>query len=274
VDILEEYINSKRSLSPRTKVEYLLDINLLLSYLGCDYNEITVDKIERFLDSRQVSVSLSNRRLSSFNSFFKYLMRRGLVDSNPVPLIERGRRQVRSPDSLSELEVERIRGACPNLLSRTIVELFYNTGIRFSELWGCDVDDLNMDMLELKVLGKGNIERFVPISPSLTALLIDYLYWRSSAARKGEQALFVTPKRGRRISKSWLSFLMRNLRTKSGVIGFRAHVLRHTFATDAIRKGAKQKSVQLMLGHKSISTTEIYIHISPDVREDHDKAFP
>lgn len=278
-EVLSEYLNSKRGLSLRTKEEYHNDIRLFLKFLAGYSNEITEDKItedhiEEFIDSRQISPSLANRRLSALNSFFKYLMRKKIVNRNPVPLIERAKGKVKSPTVITGLELEKLRDACPNLVSRVIIELFYNTGIRFSELWGCNIGDLNLDRLELKVMGKGGVERFVPISHSIIPVLNGYLSWRIGVARPDEQALFVTPKRGRRISKPWLSKLMASLRRKTGISGFRAHVLRHTFATDAIRRGAKQKSVQLILGHKSISTTEIYIHIQPDVREDYDKAFP
>ncbi len=274
-DILTDYTNSKRSLSSRSKSEYLGDIRLLLGYLGIsNLNDITDEHIERFLNSRKCSPSLVNRRLSAFNSFFKYLLKRKLVTSNPIPLVEREKGIDRVPRTLDEDKLDRIRKACPNQVTKTIVGLFYNTGIRFSELWACDIGDLDLRNLQLKVLGKGEVERFVPISPSIVPLLEEYLYWREKRVRKDEYALFITPKRGRRISKSWLSHLMAALRDKTGIPEFRAHVLRHTFATDAINRGARRESVQLMLGHKRPSTTDIYIHITPDVRSDHDKAFP
>jgi len=274
-DILIQYINSKRSLSKRTKEEYLNDIKLLLNYLGVtELDEITVDHIEKFLDSRTISPSLINRRLSAFNSFFKYLMRKKLVVSNPVPLIERERKEEKIPKTLDQTKLDKLRDTCPNIIARTIVELFYNTGVRFSELWACDIGDLDLEELNLKVLGKGGIERYVPISPSLIPLLNEYLHWRSIRAKQGELALLITPSRGKRISRSWLSHLMVKLRDKTGISGFRAHILRHTFATDAIKRGARRESVQLMLGHKHPSTTDIYIHITPDVRENHRRAFP
>ena len=279
-EILTQYINSKRSLSKRTKEEYLYDIRLLLNYLDIgDFSEITADHIEKFLDSRKTSPSLTNRRLSAFNSFFKYLLRRKLVISNPVPLVEREKKIEKEPKILDSSKLGDLRQACDNLkpihnlIAKTIVEIFYNTGIRFSELLTCDVDNLDLKKMELKVMGKGGIERSVPISPSLIPLLNEYICWRNIRAREDELALFITS-RGRRISKSWLSHLMSVLRDKSNISGFRAHILRHTFATDAIERGARRESVQLMLGHKRPSTTDIYIHITPDVRKNHDRAFP
>jgi len=274
-EILVAYSNSKRRLSVRSKIEYTNDIRLLLNYLGTDdLNTITDEQIEKFFDNRPWSSSLVNRRLSAFNSFFKYLLKRKVVFSNPIPLIEREKRIDKIPKALDPLALDKIRKACPNLISKTIVEILYNTGIRFSELWACNVDDLSFDNLSLKVMGKGSVERQVPISASITSLLKEYLSWRAERCKTTELALFITPKRGKRVSRSWISHLMASLRTRAGVSGFRAHVLRHTFATDAINRGARRESVQLMLGHKKPSTTDIYIHITPDVREDHAKAFP
>jgi len=274
-ELLAQYSNSKRGLSVRTKEEYLNDINILLRSLPVEnLSDITVDHIERFLDSRHVSSSLVNRRLSAFNSFFKYLMRRGLVQSNPSSLVERQRMNSTLPRVLDQKKMEKLRKACKTPVAQAIVEILYNTGARFSEIQSCDLDDINLEDMTLRVLGKGGTERLIPVSSSLIPLITAYLQWRLERVKDDETALFITPTRGRRISKSWLSKLMASLRTATGIIGFRAHLLRHTFATDAINRGAKRESVQVMLGHKRPSTTDIYIHITPDVREDHRKAFP
>jgi len=282
-EFLAEYINSRRSLSQRTKIEYLNDIHLLLKYLSeygiTDLDSIEPDNIDVFLSKLGTSPSLTNRRLSSFNSFFKYAIRRKVVSRNPVESIERAKVDEKSPRVLREEELRKLRKACPNDLSRVIFEMFYNTGIRLSELRGCDIDDLNLDTMELRVFGKGGILRYVPISESLIPLINGYLLWRSKGIRQNEVALFITPSRGRRVSISWLSHLMDTLRKvakldRYGPDRFRAHLLRHTFATHAIERGASQRSVQVMLGHKRLSTTGIYVHIEPDVKEDHKKAFP
>lgn len=274
-ELVTRFINSRRGLSERTRVEYQHDIELLLNYLKPDnLSTITVDNIEHFLDSRQVSASLTNRRLSAYNTFFKYLLRRNLITSNPIPLVERQKKIQRLPRVLDQEQLSRIRIVCPNLVVRTMVELFYHTGTRFSELHSCDLNDLNLNDMTLRVMGKGGRERVIPVSNSILPIIQEYLQYRSERAEEDEQALFITPTRGRRISKAWISKNMKLLKERSGVSFFRAHVLRHTFATDAINRGAKRESVQQMLGHRSPSTTDIYIHIKPDVRSDYNKAFP
>ena len=291
-NLLTEYSNSQRTrVSERTRQEYLNDIHLLLNYISengiTELNKIEPGDIDKFLTSSNVSPSLLNRRLSAFNSFFKYVILRKSIVSNPAGLLRRARIKQNLPSSLDDNDIAQLRKFCATTLTKTIFELFYNTGIRLSELQGADVEDLNLVKRELKVLGKGGVGRFVSISESLIPQLKEYLEWRGKAAKSDEIALFVTSSRGRRISKSWLLHFMSKLRESTikenmslgrrlrlGKNRFRAHLLRHTFATHAIEKGMPQRSLQLMLGHKKSSTTELYIHIEPDIRSDHDRAFP
>lgn len=275
--LLQEFTNSKHSLSVRTKTEYLHDVNLFLNHLrGKELPDVGYRDIESFLNSRDTSPSMVNRRLSALNSFFKFLVKKGLVNSNPVGLVERQKMKELKPKFLTEDELSQVKACCADLLQLLIVEIFYHTGIRLSELIYSNINDLNLknpDDIELKVMGKGGRERFVPVSSKLLPLITDYIDWRSKRVDKGEIALFVTPTRGRRISQSWLSKTMEGLRDRSHISKFRAHVLRHTFATDAFEAGVRRESVQQILGHRKPSTTDIYIHINPDVKKDYKEHF-
>jgi len=273
------YLNYRRDLSYRTKKEYRNDIKYLMNFSKVhDFNEISADTVQDFFESKDLSVSLYNRRVSSLGSFFKHLLSKKLVSENPFVDIKRAKRSTETPQTLNKGELEIVRQSCENKTEQIMIEIFYSTGIRLSELIGVDVSDVDIEHQTIRVLGKRNKERFVPVSDSLMPMIRDYLTWRGKTSN---QAFFVTPKRHVRIYESMIARFMQRLRKsfekrdrKVGISRIRAHLFRHTFATDAIDRGARIRAVQKMMGHSSIATTEEYVHVEEDVRTDHQIAFP
>jgi site-specific recombinase XerD len=220
-----------------------------------------------------------NRRLSALRSFFRFLTRDGYLKNNPILMLQSPKLDKHLPQFMTEEEVIKlIESALPkdekdlmSLRDRAILETFYSTGMRISELVGLNVLDLDFIGGIAKVMGKGRKERVVPVGDIASRAIRKYL-----DKRKGnEEAIFLN-KSGRRITTRGVRGIVLKYIKKAGIKqGVSPHTLRHSFATHLLNRGADLRTVQELLGHANLSTTQIYTHLTTEkLKNVYDKAHP
>ncbi|MBR1682372.1 MAG: tyrosine recombinase XerC [Bacteroidaceae bacterium] len=270
-----DYLRYERAASERTVTEYEADLKAFESFykgLGDDLSweivdadiarEWMVEMMERGLKATSV-----NRRLSALRSFYRFLYRRGYVDHDPVHLLTAPKAEKRLPAFVREQEMDRLldgtgmfEDSFAGRRDHLIIAMFYEAGLRVSELVGLDVKDVNLDASTLRVTGKGNKQRIVPFGEELLHLIYIYRDERTAQVADDRQPFFVSEK-GERLSTAAVRKMVRE---KLGLVTSQQrrgpHVLRHTFATSMLNHHADLQSVKELLGHASLSTTEIYTH--------------
>jgi integrase/recombinase XerC len=272
------YLTYERNVSQNTVEAYRDDLESFLSFLANDYLTMARDQIDlRRLDNLAIRAYLAHlarkklarssiaRHLSALRSFFKYLMREGMVDANPARTVATPRREKHLPAVLQPAEVsvliEQPEGDAPLVnRDRAFLELMYASGLRISELVGIDLDDLELRSRLVKVRGKGSKQRIVPFGSKAEEALRAWLAVRE--AGPDEQAVFVNY-RGERISaRSVRRLFDRYARGASLKAGVSPHTMRHSFATHLLNAGADLRAIQELLGHASLSTTQKYTHLN------------
>ena len=212
-----------------------------------------------------------NRELCSLRAYFRFLTRRGVIAKDPAHAIAALRTPKRLPSFVPETRMESIVDRCRDaeedfetLRDRLIVVFFYATGLRLAELVAIDVDDFSDDWRSLRVVGKGDKERLVPILDPLVDQILSYrdVISRQQICKSEEKALFLTCK-GVRISRSKVYRVVQKALQEEGVQGKKSpHVLRHTFATHLMNAGADMREIQELMGHSSLQSTQVYTHNS------------
>lgn len=268
------YLQYERNRSARTVEAYENDLRSFeaffkkldgqLSWESVD-SDIIRDWMESMMDKGNTATSV-NRRLSAVRSLYRFALSRGLVESDPAHAIAGPRKKKVLPQYLREEEMDRLldnrmwNEGFADSRARTIILLFYSTGIRLSELTGLDDASVDFRRRMLKVLGKRNKERVVPFGEELETALRQYMAARDAQMERTDTALFVSDK-GRRMSSAQVRTLVVRQLSKVSTMKKRSpHVLRHTFATAMLNHEASIASVGKLLGHESLSTTEIYTH--------------
>jgi len=272
----QSYLRIERGLSKNTIDNYTFDIDRLCSFLEHNAIEISPIKIseetlQQFIYhiAKEVNPRSQSRIISGLKSFFSYLIFEDYRQDNPLELIEAPRIGRKLPDTLSLAEIDALIAAIDlssdsGERNRTIIETLYSCGLRVSELVSLKVSDLFFDEGFIKITGKGNKQRFVPISP-LTQKYIE-LYRNTvrnqMSIQKGfEDTLFLN-RRGKQLTRAMIFTIIKDLAVKINLNkNISPHTLRHSFASHLLENGADLRSIQLMLGHESITTTEIYVHL-------------
>ncbi len=287
IDCFATYLADERNLSPHTRAAYLRDLGEFQTFLesrgGSGQNELArLDSLvlRRYLaelHKRNQRTSIA-RKLSTLRTFFRYLVREGHLPGNPAeglstPKLNRYLPKTLSVDEATALMERGYGNSLLDLRDRAIVELFYSSGLRVSELTGLDIGALDLRENLVRVLGKGRKERIVPIGRKAHEALQEYLEERPGAA--AEEPLFLNARGGRLTPRS----VQRNLKTrliKAGLIkDISPHALRHSFATHLLDGGADLRAIQELLGHASLSTTQKYTQVSVDqLMSVYDKAHP
>lgn len=268
------YLVLERGLSRNTLTGYTTDVGHLLEYLGD--RGITVVAVERgdlhnflaTLYEMGISPRSQARVIAGIRSFFKYLRLEGVIDHDPSALIESPRPGRHLPDVLSVEEIDAMISMIPEgkdetLRNTAIIELLYGSGLRVSELTEARISRLHLDEGFILVEGKGSKQRLVPLSPTAVDLLNRYLQERALKKIKPEASdtIFIS-RQGRGMSRVMVFYIIRDLAAMAGITKkVSPHTLRHSFATHLLEGGASLRVIQELLGHESISTTEIYIHI-------------
>ena len=236
-----------------------------LSWESVD-SDLIRDWMESMMDKGDMASTVNNC-LSAVRSFFRFALSRGLVESDPSYSVKGPKKQKPLPQFVREDEMNRLidmpqmwEEGYQGVLARTIIILFYETGIRLAELVGLDNQDVDLDARQLKVTGKRDKQRVVPFGEELSTVLRDYILQRDERFGKLGDALFLNDK-GRRITRSQVEVLVKSHLSMVTTLKKRSpHVLRHSFATAMLNNGAGLESVRKLLGHESVATTEIYTH--------------
>lgn len=244
--------------------EFYGNLDSRLSWKSVD-SDVIRDWMESMMDKGNNATSI-NRRLSALRSFYRFALTRKLVDKDPVHGVTGPKKGRSLPQFLKENEMDRLLDAeswtesFEDVRDRTVIMTFYETGIRLSELIGLDDSMVDFSNRQLKVTGKRNKQRVIPFGEELLATLRDYMRCRDKEVNRQAEALFVSAK-GQRMTSSQVREAVRKNLSKVCTLKKRTpHVLRHTFATAMLNNKAGIESVKKLLGHESLSTTEIYTH--------------
>jgi integrase/recombinase XerD len=260
------------SRSPRTVEAYRHDLRALRAYIGKPVGSATVEELERYtaqLRADGLAGTTIARRTAAARSFFRHQQLLGARDDNPAAAVQLPRRIRALPKTLSPGEAERLiqaaAGTQPrSLRDQALVELLYGAGLRVSEAVGLDKAGIDLDDRLVRVVGKGDKERVVPIGRHAAEALRRYLArGRPYLDRRHRAELFLNA-RGGPLTRAGAFLILRKLAEKAGLDPARVHphLLRHSFATHLLEGGADLRSVQEMLGHADLSTTELYTHVS------------
>ena len=268
------YLKFERNRSDLTIKNYGEDLRAFKEFYGnldgCHSwksvdSDIIRDWMESMMDKGNNATSI-NRRLSALRSFYRFALARKLVDKDPVHGVTGPKKGRPLPQFLKENEMDRLLDAeswtesFEDVRDRTIIMTFYETGIRLSELTGLDDGMVDFSNRQLKVTGKRNKQRVIPFGEELLATFRDYMKCRDKEVNRQSEALFVSAK-GQRMTSSQVREAVRKNLSKVCTLKKRTpHVLRHTFATAMLNNKAGIESVKKLLGHESLSTTEIYTH--------------
>ena len=267
------YLDRERNASAHTVRAYGDDVEQFIAHardeLGHEPRAREVDHllIRSFLarlHREGLKKSSAARKLASLRTFFRYLCREGIVAANPAQLLLSPRLERRIPAHLDEADVARFvaveGGADADVRARAILELLYATGIRCAELVGLDLPEVDLEGRFVRVLGKGRKERVVPFGAPAQKALRDYLPVRARW-RPRTDALFVNARGGRLTDRSVRNVVQRRVRQVALAHRISPHGLRHSFATHLLERGADLRSIQELLGHSRLSTTQKYTHL-------------
>lgn len=272
----QSYLRIERGLSKNTIENYSFDIERLCLFLEASQIEVSPVKIsdetvQQFIYSvsKEVNPRSQARIISGLKSFFNYLVFEDYRTDNPMELIETPKTGRKLPDTLSVEEIDSLIAAIDlssneGERNRAMLETLYGCGLRVSELISLKISDLFFDEGFIKITGKGNKERFVPIG-GLTQKYIE-IYRKGVRThlnvKKGHEDTLFLNRRGNQLTRAMIFTIIKDLAVKTGLNkNISPHTLRHSFATHLLENGADLRSIQLMLGHESITTTEIYVHL-------------
>ena len=229
-----------------------------------DVDHLLIRSFLARLHARGLKKASAARKLAALRTFFRYLCREGVLQRNPARALLSPKTERRIPVHLGEAEVAALLDAPGEGLAparaRAILELLYASGIRCGELVGLDLDDLDLDARMIRVLGKGRKERVVPFGEPAAGALSQYLVLRAQARSRSE-ALFVNTRGGRLSDRSIRRLVSARVRQAAILRRVSPHSLRHSFATHLLERGADLRSIQELLGHASLSTTQRYTHV-------------
>ncbi len=293
LDSFIEYIYDKRSKSNATSDSYRRDISRFIVYLKDnkidDFNEVNKGIVFDYIDllrsgkitRGKISNSSYARNLSSLRSFYKYLCSKHIADQNPFVQFKNVKIEKHLPDVLTFDQIEKILDCFDlnnplEVRNRCIVETIYACGLRISECCNLLINNIDQQNLTIRVIGKGNKERMIPYYPRLNELIDLYIeMYRNTYAPDGFEFLFVSNKGGK-ISPRSVQYLLEDVKVKANIpIDIHPHMLRHSFATHLLDNGADLRTVQELLGHENLSTTQLYTHLTYDrLKTAVDKAHP
>lgn len=272
----QNYLKLERGLSENTIQNYTFDIEKLVLFLETNSIvqnpiNITEETIQQFIYhiSSLVNARSQARVISGLKSFFTYILFEDYRKDNPLELIEVPKTGRKLPDTLSTIEIDQLISAIDlstpeGERNRAILETLYSCGLRVSELTNLKISDLFFEEGFVKVTGKGNKQRFVPVGKSTEKYILIYKEQIRShiAIQKGfEDTLFLN-RRGKQLTRAMIFTIIKDLAVKINLSKtISPHTFRHSFATHLLENGADLRSIQLMLGHESITTTEVYMHL-------------
>ncbi|MDD4909876.1 MAG: site-specific tyrosine recombinase XerD [Candidatus Omnitrophica bacterium] len=278
LDTFLDYLSVERGLARNTIISYRKDLSYYLSFLRgrkvAALSDTTKEHITDFMfkqKGRGLSANSIARGLAAMRMFYRFLQREKVIPRDPTALLDSPKLWKKIPESLSLNEVEALLNA-PNLRNaqgvrdRAILEVMYATGMRASEVVDLKLDNINKDVGFLRCIGKGNKERVIPLGRKAISGVDRYISQARPALLKGRESPYVFLNRfGGRISRQSLwKIIKKYARVANIKKPIKPHIIRHSFATHLLERGADLRSLQEMLGHSDISTTQIYTHVDRD----------
>ena len=274
IEDFEAYLMLEKGLSSNTNVSYCTDVRHLVEFLqekGLTPDNIREEHLHEFMaivHELGIAPRSQARMLSGIKSFFKFLILEGYIEENPCEFIEAPKLSRDLPDVLSVEEIDAMIAAIPpdkdeNLRNHAIIETLYGSGLRVTELVDARLSRLDLNENLMIVEGKGSKQRIVPVSPIAARLIKEWLPQRSrlNIKPKGEDIIFLN-RRGGPLTRVMIFYIIKSLAELAGIRkNVSPHTLRHSFATHLLEGGANLRAIQEMLGHESISTTELYLHL-------------
>ncbi|MFD2824748.1 site-specific tyrosine recombinase XerD [Lacinutrix iliipiscaria] len=272
----KSYLKIERGLSQNSIDNYVLDVNKLINYLkDKDIQEsplsISSEIVQQFIYdvAKDLNARSQSRIISGLRSFFNYLIFEDYLKTNPLEQIESPKIGRKLPDTLSEEDINKLINAIDlsqpqGERNRAMLETLYSCGLRVSELVGLKISDLFFDEGFLKVTGKGDKQRFVPIVPHTQKLINIYKEQVRVhlPIQPNHQDILFLNRRGKQLTRAMIFTIIKQLAEKISLNkNISPHTFRHSFATHLLENGADLRAIQLMLGHESITTTEIYMHV-------------
>ncbi len=279
----EKYMKLERSLSGNSIEAYLRDAVKLRQYIEHNHRNVSPQKVTakqlqgflEFIHEAGLSAYSQARIISGVKAFYKYLLFEELIEADPTELIESPKLGRKLPDTLSYEEIEKLLNAIDlsrpdGQRNRAMLEVLYSSGLRVSELVNLKLNNIHFDVGFLQVIGKGNKERLVPVGAD--ALKFAKIYVQQvrglpplKRPQKGSESFVFLNRNGRKLTRVMVFTIIKNLALSIGLNKMISpHTFRHSFATHLIEGGADLRAVQEMLGHQSITTTEIYTHLDRD----------
>ena len=273
----QNYLRIERGLSENTVVNYSFDIQKLIKWLDTNQIQVSPLKIDEnhlqefiYQLAKKVNPRTQSRVISGLKGFFNYLIFEDYRKTNPLELIESPKTGRKLPDTLSQFEIDAIiktidLSSAQGERNRAMLETLYSCGLRVSELINLKISDLFFDEGFIQVIGKGNKQRFVPIANVTMKYINIYrneIRIHEKPVKEHQDVLFLN-RRGKKLTRAMLFTLIKQLAEKAGVRKtISPHTFRHSFATHLLENGADLRAIQQMLGHESITTTEIYMHVN------------
>ena len=268
------YLKLERNYSPHTLDAYQRDLRWLLDYcenVGVHPKDMQLKDLELFagqLHEHHIGPTSQARILSGVRSFYRFLVLDGYIEQDPTELLESPRLGEHLPEVLSTEEVDMIENSIDlskpeGQRNKAIIEVLFSCGLRVSELVNLQLSNLYLDEGFIRVTGKGNKERLVPISPkAIKELNLWFLDRNLMKIKPGEQDYVFLNRRGAHLTRTMILIMLKRQAQAAGIQKtISPHTLRHSFATELLKGGADLRAIQVMLGHESIGTTEIYTHI-------------
>ena len=291
IDQFADYLRLERNYSPKTVSSYRRDLVLFRQFLAdtdAELDMLTADRdtvrlwVVDMMDKGEKSTTV-NRKLSTLRSFYRFLRIKGITDKSPVQGIKGPKNKKPLPQFVKESDMDKLLDdetidlgeGFMGVRNRTVIAVFYETGMRMAELIGLDDRDIDFGTHTIKVTGKRDKQRFIPFGNDLEKRLYEYLEARTHAFGETGGAFFVNQK-GERIPRHQVYLLVKDALSKVSDVSKKSpHVLRHTFATSMLNHDAELGAVKELLGHNSLQTTEIYVHTTfQELKEIYKQAHP
>ncbi len=281
IRLFQDYLLLERSFSAHTLAAYVADVEKFVQYLTLQQRDLPPLLVQRadltafihWVNELGLEATTQARILAGLRAFYKFLLVEDLLDDDPTELIEGPHLIRKIPSVLSVGEMERLLAAVDlsdpqGERNRAMLELLYAAGLRVSELVDLRLTDLFLDVAFIKVTGKGSKERLVPVSPAAIRHLrnyLDHVRRLQDNIQPGHENIVFLNRRGAKLTRVMVFYIIKEMAQRAGITkNISPHTFRHTFATHLVEGGADLKAVQDMLGHASITTTEIYTHLDAE----------
>ena len=283
---IEDYINYlkiERQLSINTIDSYKRDLEDFYKFTGKSYKFITKDDVIKYLGylNNKINPRSINRHIVSIKNYFKFLEKNNSIKTNPCDEITGLKTPKKLPKVLSEDDVNKLLDIklddAFSYRNKAMLELMYSSGLRVSELLNLEVNNIDFNMNLVRVFGKGSKERIVPIDDIATKYLDEYINgYRNTLLKNKESDILFLNSRGDKLTRQGFFKILKTIAREKGIKKeLSPHTLRHSFATHLLNHGADLRSIQTMLGHENIETTQIYTHVSDNyIKENYNESHP